>query len=482
MTPRRAAVVGGGFGGLVAAGLLARAGVAVTLWEAGATLGGKAQRLRTEGLVLDTGPTLLTMPDGVRDVFAALGARDLLPAITPLDLHCEYRFADGRRLRAWDRLDATAAEAAALDPADGDGLRAFYAEAATLWRVAGEPYLEAPWGGVADFFRRVARRGPGAIVRGMRMGTLASLAARHLRSPALRQYAGRFATYVGAAPDQVSAAFAMIPHLELVEGVHHVSGGMGALVDALAAALRRLGVRIELGTPAGWCGTTGALRAGPRGGEEPVDAVIVNADPLGEDPKGPLAFSGYVLCLGVPRRLDLPHHSVAFAADYDGEFRALASGRVADDPTVYVCHPVATDPAMAAADRSGLYVMVNAPTLPPGPPPGAWPHAAAVRGRCLARLAREWGAAALDGATVLAERTPVDFARQGAPRGSLYGYLPRGRFGAFRRPAMRGRVPGVFFAGGGTHPGGGVPLVMRSGRFAAGLALAHLGVAAEAAA
>ncbi|MCW5892841.1 MAG: phytoene desaturase [bacterium] len=478
MTRRRAAVVGGGFGGLVAAGLLARAGLEVTLWEAGATLGGKAQRLRAEGLVLDTGPTLLTMPDVVRDVFAALGASDLLPPITPLRLHCEYRFADGGRFRAWDRLDDTAAEAAAIEPADGDGLRAFYAEAATLWRVAGEPYLEAPFGGVADFFRRVARRGPGAIVRGMRMGTLAGLAARHLRAPALRQFAGRFATYVGAAPDEVSAAFAMIPHLELAQGVHHVGGGMGALVDALGAALRRLGVRVVCDVRAGWGGTAGALRAGPAGHEEPADVVVVNADPLGPEPRGRLAMSGYVLCLGLPRRLALPHHTVAFAADYAGEFRALAAGEVAADPTVYVCHPVATDAAMAAPGRDGLYVMANAPPLPAGPVPEAWPQAAAVRARCLARLAREWGADLLDGATVLAERTPVDFARQGAPRGSLYGYLPRGRFGAFRRPPMRGPVPGVFFAGGGTHPGGGVPLVMRSGRFAAGLALAHLGVAA----
>ena len=75
---------------------------------------------------------------------------------------------------------------------------------------------------------------------------------------------------------------------------------------------------------------------------------------------------------------------------------------------------------------------------------------------------------------VLAERTPADLARQGAPGGSIYGFLPHGRFGPFRRPKLRGDSPGLFFTGGGTHPGGGVPLVMLSGRFSARLVREHL--------
>jgi 1-hydroxycarotenoid 3,4-desaturase len=75
---------------------------------------------------------------------------------------------------------------------------------------------------------------------------------------------------------------------------------------------------------------------------------------------------------------------------------------------------------------------------------------------------------------VVGQRTPVDLAALGAPGGSIYGFLPHGKFGPFRRPRIRGGTPGLFFAGGGTHPGGGVPLVMLSGRFAAEMASAHL--------
>lgn len=475
MTRRRVAVVGGGFGGLAAAGLLARAGCAVTLFEAEAVLGGKARRLRAEGVTLDTGPTLLTMPGVVRALFADLDAPDLMPPLTELAEQCAYRFADGRDFVATRTLAPMIEAARAIDPADGPAVRTFYDEAAALYRAAGEPYLEAPFEGMAGFMRRVARRGPGAVLSGLRMGTLAGLAARHFRSPALRQVVGRYATYVGASPWQVSAAFALIPHLERVEGVHHVRGGMAVLVEALAAAARRLGVRIELGARARWASRGRGFVVGPPGAEDAVDAVIVNADPLGDRHADPLALSGYVLLLAVPRRLALPHHGVFFSADYGREFAQLFAGEPPDDPTVYVCHPAVTDPTMASPGASGLYVMVNAPTL--RGPQAVWPHTDRVRAQCLARLDAVAPGLSRD-AVVLGERTPVDFAREGAPRGSLYGFLPRGRFGPFRRPRMRGQAPGLFYAGGGTHPGGGVPMVLRSGRFAAAMALDHLGVRA----
>jgi 1-hydroxycarotenoid 3,4-desaturase len=469
----RVAVVGGGFGGLAAAGVLARAGAEVTLFEAAPALGGKAGRFRTEGLALDTGPTLLTMPQVVRDTFEALGAADLLPPLMELPVQCAYRFADGRRFDATRALGPMVEAAAALHPADGNGLRAFYAAAAELHRVAGEPYLEAPFEGFGGFMRRAARRGTRAVLAGLRMGTLADLAARHLRSEPLRQFAGRYATYVGGSPWQVSAAFALIPHLERTLGVHHVAGGLGALADAFGGALGRLGVTVRLGTRAQWAARGRGFVVGPPGDEIETDAVVVNADPLGDRHREPLALSGCVLLIGVPRRVGLPHHTVLFSRDYAAEFRQLFAGEPADDPTVYVCHPAATDPTMAAPGWSGLYAMVNAPTL--RAPWARWPYAARVRAQCLAALDRALPGLS-DAAVVLDQRTPVDFARRGAPRGSLYGFLPRGRLGPFQRPRMRGTPAGVFFAGGGTHPGGGVPLVLLSGRFAAAMALEHVGL------
>jgi phytoene dehydrogenase-like protein len=131
---------------------------------------------------------------------------------------------------------------------------------------------------------------------------------------------------------------------------------------------------------------------------------------------------------------------------------------------------------MAPEGKSGLFVMVNAPALPlSGPAPDWAAQAQHLRDLSLRALDRAFPELSNVSFRVVGTRTPEDFARLGAPGGSLYGFLPSGQLGAFRRPRQRGPTPGLFYAGGGTHPGGGVPLVLLSGHFAAGLAAAHLG-------
>lgn len=469
---RRVAVVGGGLGGMAAAGELARQGYDVTLFEAG-QLGGKAGSFTANGVTLDTGPTLLTMPDAVRAAFARLEATSLLPKLIEVDPQCEYSFANGFRFTAHRDLERTAAAVSGLGAAEAKGIFSFYEEAAALYRFAGEPYLDSPFDGFTRFLGRALRTGPRAVARGLMMGTLHELAARHFRSEELRQFVGRFATYAGASPYQASAAFALIPHVERAFGTHHVQGGIGALARALAIAIRRLGVRVEERVKASWAYLDGRHRVGPPHDAAEFDAVVMNADPLDSLGRGaePVSLSGYVLLLEVNRRLSLPHHSVLFGPDDRSEFAALFDGTLPPKPTVYINHPVASDDTMAPAGKSGLYLMVTAPALASVGPSHDWvTHARRLREYALAQLVRRCPEVGSSTVAVLKEQTPEDFARQGAPRGSLYGFLPHGRFGAFRRPRQRGRTPGLFYAGGGTHPGGGVPLVLLSGHFAAGMA------------
>lgn len=481
MRRTRVAVVGGGIGGLTAAGLLAKEGHAVTLFEGGASLGGKAQAVTLDGLTLDTGPTLLTLPHLVRGTFEKLDALDLLPPVTELEPQCEYRFADGCGFTAYKDLERMAESAGELRPSERRGIRSFYAEAAAIWRAAGEPYLEAPFEGMAGFMARVARRGVGAMLAGMKLSTLHDLAVKHFKTDHLQQYAGRFATYAGASPYAASAAFALIPHIEHAYGVHHVRGGIGALVEALGEAVRREGVTVRLGTRARFSRDAQGYLVGPPGEAEAFDSVVVNADPMASLCRGsePLALSGFVMLLEVDGNPPLPHHLVLFGGDYRREFDELFGGHLASDPTVYVCNPSATDATMAPPGRTGLFVMVNAPPLPTGEAAAeqasrAWElQAERVKAQMFEKLYQHHPE--LKGRTrIVGQRTPVDLAAQGAPGGSIYGFLPHGKFGPFRRPRIRGGTPGLFFAGGGTHPGGGVPLVMLSGRFAAEMASAHL--------
>lgn len=470
-SPKKVAVIGGGFGGLSAAGELARAGYAVTLFEGSNTLGGKAQVVTHEGHTFDTGPTLLTMPDTVRETFARLDATDLLPAFHRLALQTEYRFSDGRSFSCWEDLDR------AVESADhfgeGAGLRRFFAEAANIYRAAGEPYLEAPYDGMPAFIGRALKRGVGTMVTGLKLSTLDQLARKHFKTPQLQQFAGRFATYTGGSPYESSAAFAMIPHIERAFGTHHVEGGMGALVGALATAVRRLGVKVELNARVDGVKRNGAqfiVR------EQAFDVVVSNEDPLvalGQT-MAPRSMSGFVFFVDAPKRLELPHHVILFSSNYQKEFDELFAGQVPSEPTVYVCHAAATDQSMAPAGRSGLFVMVNVPAFTDAERAREeWPaHAQRLQSFAIDRLRAHFPE--LGALTVIGNRTPLDLAARGAPGGSIYGFLPHGKFGPFRRPALRGPQPGMFFAGGGTHPGGGVPLVMLSGHFAAGLAREHL--------
>lgn len=473
MKPQRVAVIGGGIGGLTAAGVLARTGFDVTLFEATDSLGGKAGTVTVNGLVFDTGPTVMTMPDTVRATFAELGAEDLMPRLERLPLQTHYRYADGREFSCWEDLDRAAESAAALHEADGKGLRAFFADAENVYRAAGQPYLEAPYETMMGFMTRAARNGLGTLFTGLKLSTLDALGKRHFRGPHLRQFVNRFATYAGASPYEANAAFAMIAHIERAFGVHHVIGGLQGLVRGLEAAARRNGVTIELGAK---------VRHEKRGagfvvGAREFDAVVVNADPLELQHRSadPLTMSGYVAMFEAPTRLSLPHHTILFAADYEKEFAELSAGRLAEELTVHVCHPAATDATMAPEGKSGLYVMVNVPPFKLGEEAGWQTDARTLEAQLRARLSAMVPELRGVPLSLVAERTPVDLANKGAPRGSIYGYLPHGKFGPFNRPAMRGSDPGVFFAGGGTHPGGGVPLVMLSGRFAAGLTTAHLG-------
>ncbi|MBL8941311.1 MAG: FAD-dependent oxidoreductase, partial [Archangium sp.] len=221
---KRVAVIGGGIGGLTAAGMLARKGHRVTLFEATGSLGGKAGTLRVDGLVFDTGPTVMTMPDTVRATFADLGAEDLMPRLARLPLQTHYRYADGREFLCWEDLDRAAESAAALHPADGDGLRSFFADAQRVYRAAGQPYLDAPYETMMGFMARAARNGLGTLVTGLKLSTLDALGQKHFESQHLQQFVNRFATYAGASPYEANAAFAMIAHIERAFGVHHAIG------------------------------------------------------------------------------------------------------------------------------------------------------------------------------------------------------------------------------------------------------------------
>jgi len=495
----RIIVVGAGVGGLAAGVRLAAAGHGVVVLERSQSPGGKAGRLDLspptapagggERFRFDTGPSLLTMPWVLRELFAATGA--------PLEAELEllrvepvtrYRFADGSQVdlsadlpRALDALEAWAPGASA------DWTR-FLGVCASMWGAA-VPFLTGP----PPWPPRRPRPGEPAPnpLDGLRVRpwhTLSSLAARCTGNPRLRMVIERFATYAGADPRRAPAALAIAGWVEHSQGAWHPRGGMYELVRALARRLEALGGELRTGVGArGIVVREGHVReVATDAGSEPCDAVVSNLEPevtralvgVGGGPaaaarRGDPTVSGLALMLALRGRpAGLVHHRIAFPSDYVAEFDdVLVARRPAREPTVYLSSSCATDPAEAPDDGENLFVLVNAP----GEAGQDWE---AEEQRVLDRLdAVGWGVR--ERIVARARRSPADLEREtGATAGHIYGQVaPHGRLrGSLRRPGnVSPDAEGLYLVGGSVHPGGGLPLVV----LGAGIVARAIGPAGE---
>src|ERR1700722_8830155 len=315
------------------------------------------------------------------------------------------------------------------------------------------------------------------------MRTMADEVTRRLSNPHLRQIFLRFATYNGSSPYLTPATFNIIPYVEAEFGAWYVRGGMAKIAETLAALAQRNGVTFRFDTIAtGWNGTEATAQDGFR---SRADFLVCNADALSAwtgflsgifSPRArekalrpELSTSGFILFLGVrgcdPR---LGHHNIFFSDDYPGEFAEIFEEKSPTEPTIYISVSSRTDPDHAPADHDNYFVLVNAPARDPKQP---WTKAEArgYRDLVLKRLER-FGFDDLP-ERIVTERifTPSDFAsRDLAHHGALYGWASHSVRASLFRPPLR--APGtrnVFFTGGTTPPGGGLPLVLLSGKMVA---------------
>ncbi len=474
-------IIGGGLGGLSAAIHLAARGRRVVLLEKNERVGGKLNLVEADGFLFDTGPSLLTMPWVLRSVFTAAGRRmEEALTITQLEPICRYRWPDGARFDAHQNLPRLIEEIERIEPADVSGFLRFLAYAERIYRAAEGPFLLRPFDGIRSLLTPELFTGTLQIDP---FRTVDQAVSSFFRSRYLRQVFNRYATYNGSSPFRAPATFNLISYVEFAQGAWHVSGGMYQIARALEQLARELGVEIRACTPVEHIevsnnAATGVILAG--GERLAASRVIVNADPRyayatllpGHEKTAArlaqleLSYSGFVLLLGINRIYpDLAHHNIFFSSDYRAEFAAIVDMQVpAPDPTIYVCAASVTDPRLAPPGHMNLFVLVNAPVLNPRV---NWAREAqGYRNLILHKLER-MGLENLSQHIVIEQIwTPETInQRYNAPGGSIYGLASNNPWTAFMRPPLRARdVRGVYFVGGGTHPGGGIPLVLLSGR------------------
>ncbi|WP_209615991.1 phytoene desaturase family protein [Saccharothrix coeruleofusca] len=465
-------VVGAGLAGLSAALHLLGAGRRVTVVEREAVPGGRAGRLELGGYRVDTGPTVLTMPELVDEALGAVGESlaDRLE-LAPVEPAYRARFADGSVLDVHADAEAMEAEVRRFaGPAQAEGYRALRAWLTELHEVERDAFIGANFDSPLDLLTpRLAKL---AALRGF--ARLAPSVARFVTDERLQRVFSFQSLYAGVAPRRALAAYAVIAYMDTIAGVHYPRGGMRALPDALASAAVDAGADIRYGTQVAWLERIGervtAVRT-TQGERIPCDAVVLTPDLpvsyrlLGHRPRRPLpvrwAPSAVVLQVGTRRRWpELAHHTLLFGRAWDRTFDELTrTGELMSDPSLLVTRPPEDDQAMV--------VLAPCPNLRTGPID--WERVGpAYRDELVGVLERR-GLTGFD-AAVEVERlvTPRDWAAMGLAAGTPFSAAHTfTQTGPFRPRNLVSGVANAVLAGCGTTPGVGVPPVLVSGKLAA---------------
>jgi 1-hydroxycarotenoid 3,4-desaturase len=495
-TAHRVVVVGAGVGGLVAALLLACRGLQVTLVEAAPAPGGKMRQVLVDGAAIDAGPTVFTMRWVFEQILAEAGAgMDALPPLQPLEVLARHAWkgqAAGLDLYA-DPARSAEAIGHFSGAAEARRFVAFCAEARRVYDRLEGPYIRSSKPSVFSMTQDLGLSGLQALTALGPFTSLWSLLARRFRDPRLQQLFGRYATYCGASPWLAPATLMLVAQVEL-DGVWAVEGGMHAVAQSLArlAAARGVALRYGQGVERILVQQGRACGVQLAGGETlAADSVVYNGDPaalaqglLGdavqasvrEAPRARRSLSALTWAMHVRSRgFPLLRHNVFFDDDYHSEFDDIfRQRRLPRRGTVYVCAQDRGDSAEQWRGRERLLCLVNAPADGDRRGNDDQMEADACESRTW-KLLQQCGLSLETAPTQVQRTAPADFQRLfPGSGGALYGPATHGWMALFRRPGAATALPGLFLAGGGVHPGPGVPMAAMSGRLAAATLMAHL--------
>jgi phytoene desaturase len=478
----QAIIIGAGLGGIAAALRLRAKGYQVTLVDRCATLGGRAQVFERDGFRHDAGPTVITAPFLFEELFELFGERfsDHVKLV-PLKPWYRFHYDDGSHFDYGGTLEETLAEIARIDPQDCAGYLALLAQSKRIFEVGFTELSAQPF----HRFMTMVRQIPKLI--GLRnYETVWSMVSRHLSNPKLQQAFSIQPLLVGGNPFDTTSIYALIHYLEREYGVHFAMGGTGAITRALGELMERQGIKIELGVTVEKVVVQGGVAKGfmlADGSVRTADVIVSNADaahlyqhmiqPSDQAASTRLKLAGahysmglFVLYFGTTRTYpEVAHHTIWMGPRYRELLEDIFYRQVlADDFSLYLHRPTATDPSFAPPGCDSFYVLCPVPNLQAkvnweieGP---------RLRDRIVAALDRTILPGLTESITADFYKTPEDFRSDYlSVHGAGFSVAPLFRQSAWFRFHNRAEgIKNLYLTGAGTHPGAGMPGVLCSAK------------------
>lgn len=489
MVKEKVVVIGGGLGGLSAAIRLAVDGYDVQVFEKNERAGGKLNLREGKGYTFDTGPSILTMPWVLENLFKSAG-RDLHNYMTIERVEPQWRtfFIDGAKLDLTSDLPKLLKEIEGLSKKDATAVFEYIQYCARMYELSLKSFYNKSLSGLKDL-RKLHK-----MSELLEMNPMKSMSDRtdsYITDPHLRQLFDFFAMYIGSSPYHAPAILSQLIYVQLGLGIYYVKGGMYNIARGMLQLLDELKVPVHTDSTVEEIIHNGSQATGIRlAGDQtiPADKVVCNLEVLpalksllSSHPESKVealklekfepAVSGLVLLLGVNTTYDqLAHHNFFFSKDPKKEFTQIFDeGKPADDPTIYIGVSKKSDPSQAADGKENLFVLTHVPPLKEGE---SWAEIAPEYRRKVLSKLEEMGLTDLQQHIEYEEQfIPDDLERlYGANGGSIYGVVTdRKKNGGFKIPSQSALLDNLYFVGGSTHPGGGVPMVTLSGQLTADL-------------
>ena len=476
-------VIGGGFGGLSTACYLADAGADVTLIEKNEQLGGRASRLEVDGFRFDMGPSWYLMPDVFERFFEHF---DHEPAdyydLTRLDPHYRIFFKDGDRVDMVPDLETNRQTFESYEPGAGERFDEYLRKSKQNYEVGMEHFVYEDRTSLSDYLDwNVAKNARGLSL----IGSMQDHVEKYFEHPKLQQIMQYTLVFLGGAPNNTPALYNLMSHVDFNMGVYYPENGVGGVVDGMVELGEELGVDFRTDTPAAEIrGREGAFVTRTEGGEEFYsDYVVSDADYRHTEMEllppekrqydadywdsRTYAPSAFLIYLGVEGDVDpLAHHSLVLPTDWEDHFETIFEDPAwPDDPAYYLCVPSQTDDTVAPEGHSNLFALVpiaagleDTPEL-----------RETYRNLVLDDVKANTGVDLRDRIVVEETFCVNDFAdRYNSTQGTALGLAHTLRQTALFRPSHRSSaVDGLYFTGGFTTPGIGVPMCLISGQLTA---------------